>query len=379
MFRLDRAILREVLPLALLCLLGLTFLFMTVGLFQIVNRFEVTPRVGTLLAFGPVLWQSLLPMTLPISLTFAAAMAFGRMRAEGEMLVLAASGVPPWRAFALLLPLGLVAGAMAFYAASEQGPQAYARRHALTRQALSDFVNYPPAGGRELRLSGIDLSYADVRDGRLEQVTLVLHNKDGLLASLTARSARIGYDRGAGELTLNDVREPRIVCFDPATGAPGAPRFEVLGAQAPLLSPAFSAERIDNLRWKFDFGGERVEAAKALDTGGLLAQAAREKAEGGSSREAAAEVVRRVGLGFSGLLLPLLGALLAALVSHPNRLLAVGAGVIPGALLYFPLLTAASGLAKGGANVWLCCALAPLVVGALSGAVLARHTRGRWL
>ncbi|HRJ79665.1 MAG TPA: hypothetical protein PLF37_14295, partial [Planctomycetota bacterium] len=77
--------------------------------------------------------------------------------------------------------------------------------------------------------------------------------------------------------------------------------------------------------------------------------------------------------------LPLLGALLAALVNHPNRLLAVGAGVIPGALLYFPLLTAASGLAKGGANVWLCCALAPLVVGALSAAVLARHMRGRWL
>ena len=83
MFRLDRAILREMLPLAFICLLGLTFLFTTVGLFQIVNRFEVTPRVTTLLAFWPVLWKSLLPMTLPISLTFAAAMVYGRMRAEG--------------------------------------------------------------------------------------------------------------------------------------------------------------------------------------------------------------------------------------------------------------------------------------------------------
>lgn len=179
MFRLDRAILREVLPLALICLLGLTFLFTTVGLFQIVNRFEVTPRVTTLLAFWPVLWKSLLPMTLPISLTFATAMVYGRMRAEGELLVLSSAGVSPWRQFALLVPLGLICGALSFYAASEMGPDAYARRFALSRQALADFVNHPPGGARELRLTGLDISYADAREGQLHELTLVLHHDDG--------------------------------------------------------------------------------------------------------------------------------------------------------------------------------------------------------
>lgn len=385
MFRLDRAILREMLPLAFICLLGLTFLFTTVGLFQIVNRFEVTPRVTTLLAFWPVLWKSLLPMTLPISLTFAAAMVYGRMRAEGELLVLSSTGVSPWRQFALLVPLGLVCGALSFYAASEMGPDAYARRFALSRQALADFVNYPPGGARELRLTGLDISYADARDGQLRDLTLVLHRDDGpsdqqgLLASLTAQSARLRYDTDKRELVLVNVREPRLVCFDPKSGAPGTPHIEVFGGDTKLLSPAMSASQIENLRWKFDFDSrEKAEGAKALRTFALLEQVERE-ASGKGPSEAAGELVRRAGLGFAGLLLPLLGALLASLVNHPNRLLAIAAGVIPGALLFFPLMTAASGLARGGLDVTFSYMLAPLVMLAVCVFVLLRHMRGRWL
>jgi lipopolysaccharide export LptBFGC system permease protein LptF len=385
MFRLDRAILREMLPLAFICLLGLTFLFATVGLFQIVNRFEVTPRVTTLLAFWPVLWKSLLPMTLPISLTFAAAMVYGRMRAEGELLVLSSAGVSPWRHYAVLLPLGLICGAISFYAASELGPDAYARRFALTRQALSDFVNYPPGGARELRLNGLDMSYADARDGRVYDLTLILHSDEGpsdqqgLLASLSADEARIRYDTDKLELVFVNVRNPRLVCFDPKTGAPGTPHIEVFGGDTKLLSPAMSASQIENLRYKYDFGGTaKAEGAKALGTFALLEQVERE-ATGKGPSEASGELVRRAGLGFAGLLLPLLGALLASLVNHPNRLLAIAAGVIPGALLFFPLMTAASGLARGGFDVTFSYLLAPLVVLAVCGFVLQRHMRGRWL
>lgn len=385
MFRLDRAILREVIPLALICLLGLTFLFTTVGLFQIVNRFEVTPRFTTLLAFWPVLWKSLLPMTLPISLTFAAAMVYGRMRAEGELLVLSSTGVSPWRHYVVLLPLGLICGALSFFAASEMGPDAYARRFALSRQALADFVNYPPGGARELRLTGLDISYADAREGYLHDLTIVLHrdegpsDQQGLLASLTAERARIRYDIDKRELVLVDVRGPRVVCFDPKSGAPGTPRIEVFGGDMKLLSPAMSASQIENLRWKFDFDSrEKAEGAKALGTSALLQQVERE-AQGKGPREAAGELVRRAGLGFAGLLLPLLGALLASLVNHPNRLLAIAAGVIPGALLFFPLMTAASGLARGGFDVTSSYLIAPLIVFAACGLVLARHLRGRWL
>ncbi len=385
MFRLDRAILREMLPLAFICLLGLTFLFTTVGLFQIVNRFEVTPRVTTLLAFWPVLWKSLLPMTLPISLTFAAAMVYGRMCAEGELLVLSSAGVSPWRHYAVLLPLGLICGAVSFYAASELGPDAYARRFALTRQALADFVNYPPGGARELRLNGLDMSYADARDGRVYDLTLVLHSdigpsdQQGLLASLSADEARVRYDTDKLELVFVNVRNPRLVCFDPKTGAPGTPHIEVFGGDTKLLSPAMSASQIENLRYKYDFGGTgKAEGAKALGTVALLEQVERE-AKGKGPSEAAGELVRRVGLGFAGLLLPLLGALLASLVNHPNRLLAIAAGVIPGALLFFPLMTAASGLARGGFDVTFSYLLAPLVVSAACVFVLAKHMRGRWL
>lgn len=385
MLRLDRAIVREVIPLALICLLGLTFLFTTVGLFQIVNRFEVTPRFTTLLAFWPVLWKSLLPMTLPISLTFAAAMVYGRMRGEGELLVLASAGVSPWRHFVVLVPLGLICGALSFYAASEMGPDAYARRFALSRQALADFVNFPPGGARELRLTGLDLSYADARNGYLHDLTIILHHDDGpsdqqgLLASLSAESARIRYDIEKRELVLVDVRRPRVVCFDPKTGAPGTPRIEVFGGANRLLSPAMSASQIANLRWKFDFESrEKAEGAKALDTAALLDSVERE-AQGKGPREAAGELVRRAGLGFAGLLLPLLGALLASLVNHPNRLLAIAAGVIPGALLFFPLMTTSSGLARGGFDATAACLLAPLMLLAACSVVLARHQRGRWL
>jgi lipopolysaccharide export LptBFGC system permease protein LptF len=378
--RLDRSLLREIIPVTIIGVLGLTFLFTTVGLFQIVNRFEVTPRVGTLLAFLPALWQLLLPMTLPVSLTFAASLSLGRMRAEGEILVLQSAGVAPWRAFLVLLPLGLLAGAFSFYFASELGPSAYARRDSLTRQAVADFVNHPPAGARELRLTSLDLSYADVRQGRFESVTLILHNDQGLIASMTAQSARISYDRQSRELVLNDLRQPRVICFDPKSGAPGSPRIEMFGTGGKLLSPAISASHIENLRWKFEPGGEKAaEGPKALDTLALLERIATDRNAHAQKHEAAGELVRRVNLGLAGLLLPLLGALLAALVSHPNRLLAVSAGVIPGALAYFPLMTAASGLARNGLDVWLCCAPAPLVLSAACAFVLSRHQRGRWL
>jgi len=378
--RLDRALLRETVPVAVVCVLAMTFLFTVVGLFQIVNLFEVTPRVNTLVSLVPALGQSLLPMTLPISLTFSAALAFGRMRAEGELLVLSAAGVPPWRAYWALIPMGLCAAAVSFYAASELGPQAYARRHGLLQQALADVVNFPPAGARELRLSGIDLSYADARNGRIESITLVLHNDQGLLASLSASSARIRYDRDTQELVLADVQNPRLVCFDPTTGAPGTPPIEMNAGSSRLFSPAMTAAQIDNLRWKYDFGARRrLEAAKSLGTITLLAQAQRDIDIGAQTREAAAEFVRRVGLGLAGLLLPLMGALLASLVNHPNRLLALGVGVIPCALVFFPLLTAASGLAKDGVNLAFCCALAPVVAIMAAAFVLQRHVRGRWL
>lgn len=146
-----------------------------------------------------------------------------------------------------------------------------------------------------------------------------------------------------------------------------------------LLSPAMSASQIENLRWKFDFDSrEKVEGAKGLRTAALLAQVEREAAGKGPS-EASGELVRRAGLGFAGLLLPLLGALLASLVNHPNRLLAIAAGVIPGALLFFPIMTAASGLARGGVDVSFSYLLAPLVVAAVCVVVLLRHTRGRWI
>jgi len=339
--RLDRMVLRDVLLLAILCALGLTFLFTALSLYQIVNRFEVTPRFSTLMAFAPSLWVSLLPMTLPMSALFASTLVFGRMRAERELLLLAASGVAPWRPFVMLLPVGLVVAGAAWLGVSVYGPGAYAERHSLQRQALADFIDHPPQGPRELRFPGggeqpsIDISYGAVDRDAYQDLRILVYNDLGLLATLSARSASISYQRGSGAMLLTRCFEPRLVQFDPVTGKP-------MGA--PLV-----ADKINELRVPFTFGSEEEpNAPKAMGTRALLADIRKDIAERNKQHGAAAELVRRFSMAAAGLLLPLLGALLASLVNHPNRLFAIGAGVIPCAIGYYPLMTAATTLSESG-------------------------------
>jgi lipopolysaccharide export LptBFGC system permease protein LptF len=371
--RLDKVIFRELVLLTVLCTLGLTFLFSALSLYQIVNHFEVTPHIGTLMAFGPSLVVSLLPLTLPISALFAASLVYGRMRAERELMLYSASGVAPWRAFVPLLPVGLLVAAASGYGVSEYGPEAYAERHTLQRQALADFLDNPPQGPRELRFPGasgsrpsIDISYESVAYGDYHNLTIFVYNDAGLLASLQARSARIDYQRHSGMLVLSHCFEPRLVQFEPTTGRP---------VGAPLI-----AEKVTDLRMPFPLGSEDgPSGSKALRTLDLIERAQEERERESSRRSAAGEIVRRAGLAIGGLLLPLLGALLAAQVSHPNRLLAIGVGVIPAAVGYYPLMTAATTLAENATlSVPVALMLAPAVMIAACFAFALKITRGRW-
>jgi lipopolysaccharide export LptBFGC system permease protein LptF len=368
--RIDRIILRDVLLLAIVCALALTFLFTALSLYQIVNRFEVTPRFGTLVSFAPSLWISLLPMTLPMSALFAASLVFGRMRAERELLLLSASGVAPWRPFVMLLPIGLLVATTAWLGVSVYGPGAYAERHSLQRQALADFIDYPPQGPRELRFPGrggdeesIDISYAAVDRGVYKDLRILVYNDLGLVSTLSANSASISYLRGSGTLILLNCFEPRLVQFNPANGTPtGAP---------------LTADKINELRVPFNFGSEdEPNAPKAMQTPSLLADIRADIEKRSKTRGAAAELVRRVGLAAAGLLLPLLGGLIASLVNHPNRLLAIGAGVVPCALVYYPLMTAATTLAEGGTiGPGFGIAIAPLVTLAAIGGLVVTLRR----
>ncbi|MCC6574014.1 MAG: LptF/LptG family permease [Planctomycetes bacterium] len=326
MRRFDRAVLFETVPIALICVVGLTFLFTAISLYQIINRLEAAPGAATLMSFAPTLWVSLLPMTLPISVLLAVALAYGRMRFDRELLLMSATGLPPWRAFLPVVWVGAASAVLAFGAASEVGPAAYGRRHQLLREALADFIERPSPGARELRFPGLDLSYADARNSRFENLSVVLYDDRGLVASLTAHQASLTYDRAARELVLSNCVKPRVVTYDPVSGKP--------------IGTVLSAERITNFRRAFDFrSDEEAQSNKAWNTAMLLSRL-------GDAGDAhgRAEFVRRLGLGLAGLLLPLLGALMAALVNHPNRLFAVAVGAIPGAILYYPLLSLASGL-----------------------------------
>ena len=372
--RLDIVILRDVALLTLVCVLGLTFLFTALSLYQIVNRFEVTPQIGTLMSFAPSLWVSLLPMTLPMSALFAATLVFGRMRAERELLLLAASGVTPWRPFVMLIPIGLVAALISWFGVSEFGPTAYAERHSLERQALADFIESPPQGPRELHFPGkggpdpsIDISYARVEGGQYKDLKILVYNDLGLLASLSADTASIDYRRYSGTLVLTQCFEPRLIEFNPETGKP---------AGAPLV-----ADKINELRVPFDFGSDTGPSApKAMVTSELLQDIAKDVEQNSHQRGAAAELVRRVGLALAGLLLPLLGALLASLVNHPNRLLAIGVGVIPSALGYYPLMTAATTLAENGTiTPQVSMLVAPVATAIAAMLITAGLIRGRWV
>ncbi|MCC7508082.1 MAG: LptF/LptG family permease [Planctomycetes bacterium] len=372
-WRLHKVLTRELALLTLVCSLGLTFLFSVLGLYQIVNRFEVTPHFSTLLSFAPSLAVSLLPLTMPISALFAGAMVFGRMRAERELLLVSASGISPWRPFLGLIPIGIVVAFVAWFGVSEFGPEAYAQRHSLQRKALADFLDHPPQGPRELRFPGsggltpsIDISYAAVDEGVYRDLTVFVYNEEGLVASLHAASARIEYRRHDSMLSLTRCFEPRLIQYMPSTGRPSG---------TPLV-----ADRVDELRVPFSFGSEAgPESSKALNSGQLVGKVREELSGPRGGRSAAAELVRRAGLTLAGLLLPLLGALLAAMVNHPNRLLAIGAGVIPAAVGYYPLMTASATLAEKATLSPLAAAL--LAPGAALLAVFVcawRITQGRW-
>jgi lipopolysaccharide export LptBFGC system permease protein LptF len=155
-----------------------------------------------------------------------------------------------------------------------------------------------------------------------------------------------------------------MIQFEPKSGRP---------AGTPLV-----ADRIDELRVPFDFGSEaEPESSKALDTIELWRQVVREF--GATNRTASAELVRRAGLALAGLFLPLLGALLAGMVNHPNRLLAIGAGVIPAAVGYYPIMTAATTLAeKATLPAAVAALLAPAAALLAIVAAAWRITHGRW-
>lgn len=373
--RIDRVVFRDVFWLALLNVTGLTFLFSALSLYQIVNRFEITPHFGTLMSFAPTLWVSLLPMTLPISVLLSATLVFGRMRADRELLLLSAAGMPPWRPFVSLIVLGLIVGIASFWTASELGPDAYAERHSLQRKALADFIDNPPQGPREMRFPSepsVDISYqsfdkpARTRQGEFKGFTVMVYNNEGLLATLTADSARVRYSRNSRELVLTQCINPTQVTYDPKSGNP--------------IGTPITGARINELRLNFDFGqSEEVDVPKALKTQALITQIRTDIANEQPKRGAASELVRRVGLGVAGLLLPLLGALLASMIDHPNRLFSVGIGVIPSSVGYYPLMTFASTQAESGTFDPISAALiAP--VGALLAILLlvTRQIRGKW-
>jgi len=282
--------------------------------------------------------------------------------------------VTPWRPFVMLIPIGLVAALISWFGVSEFGPTAYAERHSLERQALADFIESPPQGPRELHFPGkggpdpsIDISYARVEGGQYKDLKILVYNDLGLLASLSADTASIDYRRYSGTLVLTQCFEPRLIEFNPETGKP---------AGAPLV-----ADKINELRVPFDFGSDTGPSApKAMVTSELLQDIAKDVEQNSHQRGAAAELVRRVGLALAGLLLPLLGALLASLVNHPNRLLAIGVGVIPSALGYYPLMTAATTLAENGTIApQVSMLVAPVATAIAAMLITAGLIRGRWV
>ncbi|MCB9894996.1 MAG: LptF/LptG family permease [Planctomycetes bacterium] len=422
--RLDISILRDVLFTALVCVLGLTFIFTALSLYQIVNRFEVTPHFSTLMSFAPSLWVSLLPMTMPMSALFAATLVFGRMRAERELLLLAASGVTPWRPFLMLLPIGLLTAAISWMGVSVFGPDAYAERHSLQRQALADFIENPPQGPRELHFPGksgaepsIDISYAAIEGVAYKDLRILVYNDLGLLATLSADQASLSYQRHNGMMVLTQCYAPRLIEFDPSSqlsawdddksGDVSAEEFkahslvpqsanefarldlnadgrldrdEVPAAGRPSGTPLV-ADKINELRVPFTFGSEEEpNAPKAMKTGQLVEDIRKDIEARSKQRGAAAELVRRTGLAAAGLLLPLLGALLASMINHPNRLFAIGVGVIPSALGYYPLMTAATTLAENGQiPPTTAMLIAPVATTVACALIVIGMIRGRWV
>ncbi len=211
MKRLDRYLLREIIPSFLFGLLLYSSLAVMSANFSRLQWIVGTPMLE-LLYWLILQFPAAIVQTLPIALLLAVLLAFGRLAASNELLAMQAGGVALGRLSALLLTLGLAAAGFALSMNQWVLPQTNVRVGSLWWELSNGGSGLFRLTGQTLPLGDYTLSFAVVtEDDELEGVRLESWQGRELSVILAER-ARLAenelilYDYQTARLDLNALR-----------------------------------------------------------------------------------------------------------------------------------------------------------------------------
>ena len=271
---LDRYVIREILPPFLIAILVFTFILIIPFIIELAEQM-IAKGVPwpMLLRLMVTLLPSALALTIPMSLLIGILVAFGRLSADREVVVMMACGISPYRLLRPLAVLALVSWAASSWVLLKAMPDANQAFRELTMQIVADraegevrprvfFEDFPNMVlyVREIPQSGgwQDVLAADTSNPA--QPVLFLARTGRMLVDRQARTIQMVLEDGARHTTKLD---------DPNS-------YEVLRFQQMVVSlnpgERLSPERPGPRRQRADDRGAARPRRRARGAGGLHPQ-----------------------------------------------------------------------------------------------------------
>jgi LPS export ABC transporter permease LptF/LPS export ABC transporter permease LptG len=361
---LDRYVIREIVPPLLIALLVFTFILIIPFIIdlaeQLIAKGVPWPMLLRLMA---TLLPQALALTLPMALLIGILVAFGRLSADREVVVMMACGISPYR---LLRPLGVlavVAWALTSWVMLKAMPDANQAFRELTLQIVADraegevrprvfFEDFPNMVlyVREIPLSGgwQDVLAADTQNPAQPIIYL-------------ARTGRMVVDRGARtiQMVLEGGTRHTTTLADPH-------KYEVLRFDQIVISldPSQVFPRTGPAR------GDRE-----LSVTELRHRVAELEAANVSTHNPVMEIHKKFSIPVACFVFALVGLALGASNRKDGKLASfvLGIGVI---FVYYVLMFSSQALTKGGLMpAWLAMWVPNIVLGAVGVALLFSRAR----
>ncbi len=361
---LDRYIIREIIPPFLIALLVFTFILIVPHIIELAEQL-ITKGVpwGTLLTLMMTLLPSTLALTIPMALLIAILVAFGRLSADREVVVMMACGISPYR---LLRPVGavaIVAWAISSWVLLKAMPDANQAFREMTMQIVAEraegevrprvfFEDFP---NTVLYVREVPAS------GGWQDVLAADTSNPGQPIIYLARSGRMVVDRQARtvQMVLEDGARHTARLDDPSV-------YEVLRFQQMIVS--LDPEKV------FPRGG-LARGDNELTITQLREKVAELDAQGASSHNVVMTIHQKFSIPIACFVFGLLGLALGASNRKDGKLASfvLGIGVI---FVYYVIMFGAQAMTKGGMiPAWLAMWLPNIILGAAGVALLLSRAR----
>ena len=385
---LNRMIFWELVKVFLLSLVGVTGIFLTLGIGKLASDYGLTP--GQVIEVIPLLIPAMLPYTIPTTTLFASCVVYGRLSNDNEVVAIKAAGVNLYTILRPAILLGLITSTLTLILSATLIPYTQTQ---IQRRAMEDpeEVLYATLK-RERRLTSPQLKYViyvkDVQGKRLidvivKQKSAVRIDEYGphveydfvararearLIVDMETRTIRIDADEwvvadknsllsSAGakppEIPLPDSYDVKTIKTRPATleWTEIDPRLAELNADREKLV----ADRAANARQ-----GE-VETDLILKDRLIKEDAnyrEKLKEQDRQIRNVRYEFHNRPALSFGCLVFALIGCPVGIWANRADYLSTFVICFLPTLLVYYPMLLAGSGLARDGkvpmfVGVWI--------------------------